>query len=284
MQTNCTLPKPFMGLLLLVAIFAPNARCEAQKAATGSTIHPLKSFDVSSIHLNTRNDGRWRMNFSNDGYLAMGVSAKQLIQDAFGIYEESRLLGLSGWEVKDRFDVQAKVDPSKISQFEAFSVDERRSLLQEFMKERFQLVSHHEVREKMGYVLVQSKKGVAMTQTSSANPELVSQGNASFSESRHGHWRAEHCTPDQLAHLLSMERSMPVRNETGLSKDYAFNLEWDPDYEKPEGQAQSGSSTNSYKGVSLFVALREQLGLELKAQKIPVDILVVDSLQYPSQN
>jgi uncharacterized protein (TIGR03435 family) len=37
-------------------------------------------------------------------------------------------------------------------------------------------------------------------------------------------------------------------------------------------------------GVSIFTAVQEQLGLKLDAQRAPVDVLVIDSANQPSEN
>jgi len=42
------------------------------------------------------------------------------------------------------------------------------------------------------------------------------------------------------------------------------------------------ASTNS--GPSIFTVIREQLGLELKARKGPVTVLVIDYVEQPSPN
>ncbi|MEP6961285.1 MAG: TIGR03435 family protein [Acidobacteriota bacterium] len=35
---------------------------------------------------------------------------------------------------------------------------------------------------------------------------------------------------------------------------------------------------------SIFSAVQEQLGLRLEAQKVPVEVLVIDHIERPSQN
>jgi uncharacterized protein (TIGR03435 family) len=37
-------------------------------------------------------------------------------------------------------------------------------------------------------------------------------------------------------------------------------------------------------GASLFTAIQEQLGLRLRSQKAPVEILVIDHVEKPSEN
>jgi uncharacterized protein (TIGR03435 family) len=43
----------------------------------------------------------------------------------------------------------------------------------------------------------------------------------------------------------------------------------------------SGTDTS---GVSIFAVLQEQLGLKLESQKGPVEMLVIDGVEKPSEN
>jgi uncharacterized protein (TIGR03435 family) len=66
-----------------------------------------------------------------------------------------------------------------------------------------------------------------------------------------------------------------VVDKTALQGDFAFELEWTPD----PSPAPADDS-----GPSIFTALQEQLGLKLEPQKGPVEILVIDHVERPSEN
>ena len=78
---------------------------------------------------------------------------------------------------------------------------------------------------------------------------------------------------DAIREILSRQTDLPVVNGTGLDGAFDFKLEWTLDGDK---------SANP--GPSLFTAIQEQLGLRLRAQKAPVEVLVIDSAQKPSAN
>jgi uncharacterized protein (TIGR03435 family) len=59
----------------------------------------------------------------------------------------------------------------------------------------------------------------------------------------------------------------PGVDKTDLTGEYDFTLAWDEE-----------------NGPGLGTALRDQLGLRMEAQKVPVSTLVVDSAQKPSAN
>jgi uncharacterized protein (TIGR03435 family) len=74
--------------------------------------------------------------------------------------------------------------------------------------------------------------------------------------------------------------SVPVVDETGDSRRFDFTLQWVPD--AVMAQAAPGSDTAN--GPSIFTAVQEQLGLKLEARKVPVDTLVIDHVEPPSEN
>jgi uncharacterized protein (TIGR03435 family) len=74
----------------------------------------------------------------------------------------------------------------------------------------------------------------------------------------------------------------PVVDKTGLSGRYDFNLEWTPDDRQFGGRLPPGAPDSDKPG--LFTAMQEQLGLKIAAVKGPLDVLVMDKLERPSEN
>jgi uncharacterized protein (TIGR03435 family) len=75
-------------------------------------------------------------------------------------------------------------------------------------------------------------------------------------------------------------------DKTGLAGKYDWTMHWQP--QNMSATAVAGGSKlpadPEAGGPSLFTALKEQLGLELKSEKGPVEIVVVDTAQPPSPN
>jgi uncharacterized protein (TIGR03435 family) len=71
---------------------------------------------------------------------------------------------------------------------------------------------------------------------------------------------------------------LPVVNRTGLEGVFNLKLQWTPESAKPikDGAAMEGTS--------IFTAIQEQLGLRLRSQKAPVEILAIDHAEKPSEN
>ncbi len=77
----------------------------------------------------------------------------------------------------------------------------------------------------------------------------------------------------RLLQFLSSETGRPVADRTGLTAPM-FELRWLPTLAEP----QSGSPP------VLVTAIQEQLGLKLDPQRGPVEIVIVSSVEPPTEN
>ena len=84
-----------------------------------------------------------------------------------------------------------------------------------------------------------------------------------------------------LINTLARNLERTVIDKTGLTAKYDFTLTWTPDT-GPAGQATGASSDSN--APDLFTAIQEQLGLKLVASRGPVDTLVIDSVEKPTEN
>jgi uncharacterized protein (TIGR03435 family) len=88
---------------------------------------------------------------------------------------------------------------------------------------------------------------------------------------------------DEFASLLSNHLGIAVTNQTGLKGNYEFNLQWtDPN---PEVKDSEPNTTDAAKAPeSLVNAIHDQLGLKLVPQQRPMQLLVIDNIEKPSQD
>jgi uncharacterized protein (TIGR03435 family) len=75
-----------------------------------------------------------------------------------------------------------------------------------------------------------------------------------------------------LVNVLAGQLHRPVIDATGLDQHYDIQLTYAPDDSQPGGAP------------SLFTALQEQLGLKLESRKGPVEVVVIDRVERPSEN
>jgi uncharacterized protein (TIGR03435 family) len=74
-------------------------------------------------------------------------------------------------------------------------------------------------------------------------------------------------------------------DKTGIEGRYDLKLSWTPDDgAAPVLNGSGSSSAAADSGPSIFTAIEEQLGLKLEPQKGPVEVLVIDHVEMPSEN
>ena len=87
---------------------------------------------------------------------------------------------------------------------------------------------------------------------------------------------------EKLAATLSRSGlDRPVIDRTGLAGGFDLHLKWTADV--PENAARSGTIADPT-SLSIFTAVRDQLGLKLESVKAPVEILVIYHVEHPSEN
>jgi uncharacterized protein (TIGR03435 family) len=82
-----------------------------------------------------------------------------------------------------------------------------------------------------------------------------------------------------LRGLLQSYAARPVIDKTNLKGLFDFRLQFSQD----PLTANPGVST-APAAAPLFTAIEEQLGLKLESARGPVEVLVIDSIQKPSEN
>lgn len=92
---------------------------------------------------------------------------------------------------------------------------------------------------------------------------------------------ARNVTMTFIANQLSImgQLGRPVIDRTGLSGNFDFSLEWSPESTNPQTEP-----LEPLPGPTFGSALSEQLGLKLSAETGPVDTLIVDHIERPSEN
>ena len=90
-----------------------------------------------------------------------------------------------------------------------------------------------------------------------------------------------------LASALSANLNMPVVDKSGLRGIYDFTLMWTPDPTQLDfGDVRDPANAREEDPSHpiIFTAIQEQLGLKLEVEKGPVEVIVIDHVEKPSQN
>jgi uncharacterized protein (TIGR03435 family) len=181
-----------------------------------------------------------------------------LVQMAFGINPNQMIV--PSWTQEAKFDIVAKTGVET-----RLTREEIRPLLQAMLTERFGMQYHRETREIRGYEMTAAKGGLKLTPATpgaakggGGGPTLISMPSA---------------TMQALADMLAARVGLPVKDKTGAEGDYQVELHFaredDPDPMLP----------------SISVALNDTMGLKLVPAKLPVQMVVIDSLsRKPTEN
>ena len=196
----------------------------------------------------------------------IGVPLSFIIMPAYQVWD-FQISGGPDWIRTEPWDIVAEAEG--VQGF--LTIDRQRPMLRALMEDRFRLKVHNETKLIPGYALVVDKNGPKLHRNTDANL-LIQNGKGSLIAKKEGMtW---------LVGWLSQKLGSAVIDNTGLSGEFDFNLEWTPDL----GENSAVGPTPTGDGPSIFTALAEQLGLRLVAQRVPADVIVIDSAQRPSPN
>ncbi|MGH9240182.1 MAG: TIGR03435 family protein [Vicinamibacterales bacterium] len=281
---------------VVLVIIAAAAVAQAQVPAPA----PL-AFDVASIRPTPPNPpvttigaplpgGRWS---------PRNVTVLMIVSRAYPDYAlRGMIVGGPDWVAERHFDIDARAagtpTPAQYTQ-----------MIRQLLVDRFKLKTHTEPRPLDVYSLVLARTdGRLGPGLRPASPECTAELDAARERERA--WlagsgvlpTAEPPPPcnarvsgnngmmrisggrsmNELAGELRSWTGLKVVDRTGLRGDYEAELEFDrratssvalnPDSSKP----------------SIFTAVQEQLGLKLERRREPVDVLVIDAIEMPSEN
>jgi uncharacterized protein (TIGR03435 family) len=284
-----------------LAIFASSVLGQTS-AAPGGAAPPdvavdvkVPVFDVVSVKPSKSDDGRMRIMFKPDGYSAINVSMKLLIQTAYGIRQDL-ISGGPGWLESAGYDFDAKVAGPDVDALKKLTPEQRRSMLQPALADRFKLKVHTETKQLPVYEIVLAKGGSKLKEATAGDtyangikgPDGVGRGG--MMRFGPGQLTAQAVPMTSLTNMLSQQLHRTVLDKTGLTGKYDLELNWTPDqgadpmFKGPEGSSQRGEAAPDTSGPSIFTALQEQLGLKLQSAKGPVETLVIDHVEMLSEN
>lgn len=282
-------------ILTLVALVT-TATLQAQTPATFevASVRPSAPTDTPTAALGLRiTSSQVRMaSLAMKDYLSIGfnVSPKQIVGP--------------DWLDEARFDVNATI-PAGVSR-DAFP-----AMLQQLLRERFQMKEHREKREFPVYALTIAKNGRALTRStlpesdaaapievggsgSNAGVNIDLGGGSSFTLAD-GAITAKHITLPSFADMLTRFVDRAVIDTTGISGRYDITVKLTPE---EYNATLLRSAVNA--GIRLPPQVLQMLdqgpgnpvgpaleaaGLALDARRSPLDVIVIDSiLRTPTEN
>jgi uncharacterized protein (TIGR03435 family) len=240
-------------------------------------------FEVVSVRPN--HSGAEQMNIMSppmsNGVTITNMPLVNILQWACGITMSDQIVGLPGWATEDRYDIAAKVANEDVTAFRKV-VDpiQRAPMLQKILVERFNLKFHNQAKDLTVYALLVARGGVRMTEIQPAiAPNGMKDGGSR--QRRRGQIKSMGQPMQPLIDVLTMELKRVVVDRTDLKGFYNFTLTWTPD---DVNASDAHSNPEEFSAPPLVTALQDQLGLKLERSKAPVQVLVVDHVERPSEN
>ena len=230
--------------------------------------HAQPAFEVASIRTRIGVPSGPLMDYRASGsrLTLVGYQQKGLIREAYNLEFYEIVLPASLADDSLYFNIVAKAPGDNTP-----SRAEFRLMLQTLLAERCNLRFHRESREMNVYALIVGKGGPKFKPSApDAKQHWLTGVNG-----RNQSITATAYTMAELARGIrnSLGVDRPVTDKTDLTGEYDFRLEATLAYRTPE-----------FGDLSVFTAVKEQLGLELQPRKAPVEVLVVDRFDRPSAN
>lgn len=293
----------FIRLLVGLALLIAGPPCVGVQAqASRSGLRATRAFEVASVKenrlaLDPQQARRPRIRRHADGHFdASWVTLRQLIMEAYGV-RPYQVIDAPDWVQIERFDVEARAPVGA-------APADTDAMLRLLLEERFGLIVRFETRRIPTYALEMADRqrclGPGIRRPSAACESLAAQRNTPQSaiaplplrdglpECQHAWgvrgpgWIFVRYGPlDSLLGMLGSSVGRPVIDDTGLSGLYDIDLRFAPEIDSRLADVGGAVPLDD---VSVFTAIREQLGMNLRPQQGELPVLVVTHVLPLSPN
>jgi uncharacterized protein (TIGR03435 family) len=284
-------------VLAAVAIFVTAVPATAQHSGDSLPL-TFESASVKPAASALPGGSRGRIHLQRDGvFSATAVTLRELIEYAYQRhpFDRREVTGGPAWTDSARFDILAtaadehSIDPDGAPR-------KTWAMLRALLTQRFRLQVDEEKKHRPVYLLVPASSPGQLgprIQRSAVDCGALLRGDAQPPGAGHRPSCAMKTPPGRLfattvimptlATLLSSHLDRPVIDSTGLVGRFDVELEA-AEIKAPPGYTPGPSdlALPPSAGPSIFVAVREQLGLKLHAQVAPVSVLVIRRAERPA--
>jgi uncharacterized protein (TIGR03435 family) len=210
--------------------------------------------------------------------ITTNTTVHDLINLAYWLHPK-QVTGGPAWTESEKYDMAGKPDaPGQPN------VNQMKMMIQKLLADRFQLKFHFEKRDLPVYA-VRIAKTAAKIVRSDDDPKgypawyfgRIASGTAlTFRNS----------PMSQVTAILQNFLDKPVVDQSDLSERYDFTLTFtlDPAQAARLGGLPMPTADNPDAAPDVFTAFQQQLGLKLESTKAPVDVMVIDKVERPSEN
>jgi len=238
---------------------------EVQSKRMAADAHPV--FEVAAIKHSDPNHRNSGIHMNGRHFNIENQTVGALMLFGFGV-SKSQVVGAPDWVNSERFDVDGVPDLEGEP-----GVKQMQEMVRKLLVDRFGLKTHMEQRDMNVYAVTVAKGGPKLKKSESAPDALPDQTSRDGGGIRE--MKFTNTSMDEFTLSMKFYLDRPVVDKTGLGGKWDFELKWTYDDTR---------ATDPNAPPGLFTAVQEQFGLRLDAVKAPVDVMVVDSVERPTQN
>jgi uncharacterized protein (TIGR03435 family) len=236
------------------------------------------SFEVATIKPSNPDSPGQGLTIQGKRMVTKNTSLSFLIAFAYGLHPK-QITGGPAWLDSEKFDITA--EPNEEGQPNDKQI---KSMLAKLLADRFKLTFHKEKKELSAYAITVVKTGAKLTKNDSDPNGLPGLGF----RGKLGALAVRNATIADFAGLMqTVVLDRPVVDQTGLAGRYDFMLDWTPEpsqFGGRMGPIPTPAADDPAAPPDLFTATVAQLGLKLESAKVPVDVMVIDKVEKPSEN
>jgi bla regulator protein BlaR1 len=248
-----------------------------------------QEFEVASVKPNKSGNSGGSFGGRPGGLVVVvNNTLRNIVRNVWNL-QEFQIVGGPDWINQDRWDIEARAPQGQPTQ------QQMMLMMRSLLADRFKLAVHNETREIPVYALVLARPdgkfgpqfrrseldcGAIRAAVEKGAPPPARPADRPFcgTQTRPGMVMTSGVLLADFARNLSPSTGRIVIDKTGLTGFFDLELKFTPD------QLGAGAGDPATDVPSLFVAIQEQLGLKLEAQRAPVDVLVIDSAQRAVEN
>jgi uncharacterized protein (TIGR03435 family) len=233
-------------------------------------------FEVATIKLSNPDAPGKGFTVQGRQFMTINTTLSDLMSFAYRLHA-AQITGAPEWIASVKYDITARPEGQG-------QPNERqlRDMVRKLLEDRFKLTVHRDTRELPVYTMIVGKDGSRLTRNDS-NPN----GLPSLFFKGLGMLPALNASMADLASVLQTAvLDRPVVDKTELAGRFDFTLTWTADDSQFRGLGGRvpAPSIDPNAPPGLFTAIEEQLGLRLENTKAPVEVLVIDRVERPSDN
>jgi uncharacterized protein (TIGR03435 family) len=211
-----------------------------------------------------------------DGVTLVNELLRDIILFAHGLHD-FQLIGGPDWVSRERFDIRARADS-------VLSVEQKQASLRSLLADRFSLRVRSETREQRIYRLTRTTgpRGAGLNARDCAAVGAFGLAcGRGVAAADGGVLRLAGIPMARLAGFLGGALGALVVDDTGLEGAYDVDMQWRPDISSSPDLTDEAKARIESRP-SLFVAVREQLGLSLRTERGHVTVIVIENVARPT--